>query len=134
MQSISGLSAQDVAAIRAGTDQFVSLLLARNFDALVRLYSEDAVFMPPHHPAVKGRQALRSWMAGFPPVTRFTAEIEAIDGRQDLAYVRGTYAMRFQPDGAPRPVDDAGKFLEIRQKQADGSWLLITDMFNSDGA
>lgn len=130
----SGLSAQDMEAIQASTDQFASLLLAGDFDALVRLWAEDAVFMPPHHPAVKGRQALRSWLAAFPPVRRFTADIEAIDGRGDLAYVRGAYAMTLQPEGAPGPVDDAGKFLEIRQKQPDGSWLLIADIFNSDRA
>lgn len=134
MQPASGLSAHDVAAIRARTDEWVSLLLAGDLDALAGLYSEDCVFMPPHHPAVRGRRALRSWMAGLPPVTRFTAEIEAIDGREDLAYVRGTYAMTLVPPGAPGPAEDAGKFLEIRQKQADGSWLLIADIFNSDRA
>jgi ketosteroid isomerase-like protein len=128
----SGLSAQDLAAIRASGEQFARLLLARDFDALVGLYAEDAVFMPPHHPAVKGRAALRSWMAAFPAVSRFTTEIEAIDGRQDLAYVRGTYAMTLEPEGAPGPVEDAGKFVEIRQKQPDGAWLLIGDIFNSD--
>ena len=58
--------------------------------------------------------------------------VAEIEGRGDLAYVRGTYTMTLHPDGAPEPVEDAGKYLEIRRKQSDGSWLYVADMFNSD--
>jgi ketosteroid isomerase-like protein len=60
--------------------------------------------------------------------------IDEIDGRADLAYVRGSYSMTLHPQGAPAPVDDVGKYLEIRMHQADGSWLLAVDIFNSDKA
>ena len=128
------LSAEDVEAIRGGSEQFTRFMLARDFDALVRLYAEDAVFMPPHRPAVKGRLALRDWLGAFPKVTRFTFTLDDIDGRGDLAYVRGSYSMTLHPEGAPGPVGDAGKFVEIRKKQPDGSWLLAADIFNSDKA
>jgi ketosteroid isomerase-like protein len=42
--------------------------------------------------------------------------------------------MTVHPDGAPGPVEDQGKFLEIRRRQPDGSWLLAVDIFNSDKA
>jgi uncharacterized protein (TIGR02246 family) len=132
--TIGALSAKDTAAIRAVSEQFSRFLLAQNFDALVRLYTDDAVFMPPHQPAVNGRTALRSWLDAFPKVTKFAFEIDAIDGREDLAYVRGRYSMTLHPDGAPGPIDDAGKFVEIRKKQADGSWPIAADIFNSDKA
>jgi ketosteroid isomerase-like protein len=96
------------------------------------LYTEDAVFMPPHHPAVHGRAALEIWLASFPRVLRMTLTVEDIDGRADIAYVRGSYTMTLHPEGASNPIDDAGKFLEIRKRQPDGSWLLAVDMFNSD--
>ena len=38
--------------------------------------------------------------------------------------------MTIEVDGAS--VEDVGKYIEIRRKQADGSWLLDVDMFNSD--
>ncbi len=28
--------------------------------------------------------------------------------------------------------DDVGKFLEIRERQTDGQWLITNDIFNSD--
>jgi hypothetical protein len=42
--------------------------------------------------------------------------------------------MTLSPDGAPGPIDDAGKFIEIRKKQPDGSWPMAADIFNSDKA
>jgi ketosteroid isomerase-like protein len=120
--------------MRAVSDRFAQLLVAQDFDALVRLYTENAVLMPPHQPAVHGQTGIRSWMANFPRVSRFSLTIDEIDGRADLAYVRGSYSMTLHPQGAPAPVDDVGKYLEIRMHQADGSWLLAVDIFNSDKA
>ena len=45
---------------------------------------------------------------------------------------RGTYAMTFTLPGAPGPTEDRGKYLLIERKQADGSWLITNEMFNSD--
>ena len=130
--TIGTLAAADEAAIRTVSDRFSQLMLAQDLDSLVRLYTENAVAMPPHQPAVHGRTALRSWLATFPRVSRLSLIIDEIDGRADLAYVRGSYSMTLHPASAPGPIDDVGKYLEIRKRQADGSWLLAADIFNSD--
>lgn len=132
--TIGVLSTVDHEAIRTVSDRFSQLFLARDFDSLVRLYTEDAVLMPPHQPAVRGQAALRSWLPSFPRVSRFSLTIEEIDGRADIAYVRGVYSMTLHPDGSPDSIDDVGKYVEIRRRQADGSWLIATDIFNSDKA
>jgi ketosteroid isomerase-like protein len=131
---IGTLSTADHASIRALTDRFVQLMLAGNLDGLVTLYTENAVLMPPHHPEVQGRAALRAFLGSFPRLSRFSATAQEIDGRADLAYVRGSYSMTLHPEGAPGPVEDRGKFLEVRRRQPDGSWLLAVDIFNSDEA
>ena len=70
------------------------------------------------------------FLASLPRVNRFTLDVDAIEGRADLAYVRGRWAATFQtPDG---PVDDFGKYIEIGRRQPDGSWLMESDIFNSD--
>jgi uncharacterized protein (TIGR02246 family) len=130
--TLAPLSAADIDAIAATTQVFARSLVGRDFDTLLSLYAEDAVFMPPHHPAVHGRAALKTWLAAFPTVTLIDVRTDRIDGRGDLAYVRGSYTMSVTPGDGQQTISDAGKFLEIRQKQADGSWLLVTDMFNSD--
>ena len=126
------LSSQDMAAIQRCHDEFSRSMVTRDFETASRTYDENAVLMPPNHPAVRGRNAIKKWLAGFPPVSQFKVEIEESDARDDLAYVRGAFSMIFQPEGAPGPIEEIGKYLEIRKRQPDGSWLLIVDISNSD--
>ena len=71
-------------------------------------------------------------MAGYPPITDVNLTIDEIDGNDKLAFVRGTYTMTIEPEGAAEPLQDRGKYVEIRRKQADGAWLIAVDIFNSD--
>ena len=59
------------------------------------------------------------------------AEPVAIDGRGDLAFARGTYSWTVRV-GEGEPVSDTGKWLTIGRRQADGTWLLSQDIWNSD--
>jgi ketosteroid isomerase-like protein len=34
--------------------------------------------------------------------------------------------------GEKSPVKDTGKFIEIRRKEPNGSWLILRDFWNSD--
>ena len=88
--------------------------------------------MPPNQPMVQGSEAILAWMEAFPPLTEFDLIAVEIDGYGDLAYVRGTGTMTMTPEGAPEPIKDTVKFIEIRRKQDDGSWLIAIDIFNSD--
>jgi len=128
----ASLSADDLAAIRKLNDEPLRCVLSQDFEGLARLYTEDAAYMPPNHPVVQGRAAILKWLAGFPRVTAFRLEYHEIDGRGDLAYVRGAYFITLQPDNAPGPVEDIGKFLIICRKQPDGSWLFAAETYNSD--
>jgi len=52
-----------------------------------------------------------------------------IDGRDDLAYIRGSHSLLLDYEGA---VKDKGKFLMILRRQSNGSWLISVVIFNSD--
>ncbi len=127
------LSNGEIQDIRDLAGKFPGYIMQQNFEALSHLYSVDAVLMPPGQAEVTGRADIQQWMAAFPPVSVFDMEIDEIDGRDDLAYIRGRYRMVMQPEGAPEPIEDKGKYLEVRKKQADGSWPMAVDIFNSDG-
>jgi ketosteroid isomerase-like protein len=126
------LSEADKATIRANDEKYAQALVAKNWAALVAMYSTDASFMPPNESVVQGRAAIQSWLSAFPPVTAFSLTPQQVEGRDDLAYVRGTYMMTVTPPGVPAPVDDHGKYIVIERKQPDGSWLITDDIFNSD--
>lgn len=126
------LSDAEKATIRASIDSFAVNARAHRDSASAMAYTESAVFMPPNQGAVEGRAAIRAWFQTFPPISEFTLTPIEIEGNGDLAYVRGTYALTVAgPDGRPA-TSDHGKFLEIRRRQRDGSWLMVTDIFNSD--
>jgi ketosteroid isomerase-like protein len=122
----------DKTAIRAGTDSFVANVKVRRDSANAALYTENATFMPPNGGIVEGRAAIRAWFEAFPPMAEFSLTPVEIDGRGDLAYERGTYALTIAAGTGKPAVSDHGKYLVIKRRQADGTWLVAVDIFNSD--
>ncbi|HET7791701.1 MAG TPA: nuclear transport factor 2 family protein [Gemmatimonadales bacterium] len=122
----------DRTANRAEADSFTARVLRKDWAGASALFAADARFMPPNEKLVSGRKAIETWMGSFPPIKTFKLTIDAIDGSGDLAYVAGHYSMSVTPPGAPGPVSDNGKYLNVRQRQSDGSWLTVADEFNSD--
>ncbi|MGD2124014.1 MAG: DUF4440 domain-containing protein [Gemmatimonadota bacterium] len=124
-----GLSDQDVRAIRDISDRFPDMMLNKRFDVLPGIYSEDAMVMPPDHSAVVGLQEIEGFLASFPPLTEFENVVDEVEGAGDIAYVRGRFRMVMVPEPGAEPVEQQGKYIEIRKKQPDGSWPLTHDIF-----
>jgi ketosteroid isomerase-like protein len=49
----------------------------------------------------------------------------------EMAYVSGTYEW-VGKDAGGKEVKDRGKYLEVWEKQADGTWKCSADCWNSD--
>jgi ketosteroid isomerase-like protein len=126
------LTDKDRARIKGLIAQFDKDMLARKVPALVAVYTEDAILMPPHAPMVRGRAAIRQFFEDFPKVTEFSQKPAEIEGEGDLAFPWGTFEMAVLPEGATAPVRDRGKVLGIFHKQPDGSWLAGRVCWNSD--
>jgi uncharacterized protein (TIGR02246 family) len=126
------LSDLDVEAIKATLETYVQAVRNKDWTTVAALYTEGAALMPSNQPKIQGRDAILTWFQAFPPMTDFSLTITKLEGGGDLAYVVGTYSMTIAPEGAPEPIQDIGKFIEIRHKQEDGSWQIAEDMFNSD--
>lgn len=127
-------SAADRAAVRATVDTFTARVLRSDWAGASRMYAPGARFMPPNEKVVIGPAAIETWMHGFPPINSFALTVDTVAGSGNIAYIVGHYTMSFTPPGAKAPVTDAGKFLEVHERQADGSWLNVADEFNSDQA
>ena len=133
---VAALSDEDVAAIRdLGEREIVAALLAEDWDRFAATFTEDAVRMPPNEPLHQGREAIREWAEtnwGPLTLTEFTQPMVSIDGRGDLAYIRGTYSATSEVPGFPQPVTDVGKVVAIMRRQDDGRWLVSVAIYNSD--
>ncbi len=127
----AGLSEADRAAIEATTTIFEDAANAKDWAGVAATYTVDAVLMPPNGAAIEGRANIQAFFEAFPPFSDLNLEHVQVEGQGDMAYVRGTYTMTITPEGG-YPITDSGKYIEIRKKQADGSWLLSHDMFSSD--
>jgi uncharacterized protein (TIGR02246 family) len=128
----SALAQADAAAIRALLDRWQQAVRAKDWAGVAATFTDDAAFMPPNAPAIQGRTAIEAWMKAFPPMSDITVTPGDVDGRADVAYDRGTYALTFASPAKGQPAGDKGKYVVVCRKQADGSWLIAIDIFSSD--
>jgi ketosteroid isomerase-like protein len=125
------LPSEDYATIEANGEPFIASLISGDWAALSAHYAEDAVLYPPARDPVRGRAAIETFFASFPPVIELVPDVEKIDGSGDTAYVQGSSVVTFAPEGGGEPVHEKLKFIEIHRKQPDGRWLMVADIWNS---
>lgn len=129
--AITSISDADKASFQESSNKFTVAFMAGDFDTMANMYTTDGVLMPPNSPEAAGREAIKKFLGSMPGVKDFSIAITNVDGSGDTAIVVGTFAITFvMPDKTEAP--DKGKFIEIRKKQADGTWLMSRDMFSSD--
>jgi uncharacterized protein (TIGR02246 family) len=127
-------SEADLRAIDRVREALVAALNQGNVDAWARVFSEDAVQMPPNAPANVGRARIRTWSQAFLDAFRaeFALEVAEVRVAADWAFERGTYRIRVTPRAGGEAFQDTGKYIAIYQMQADGAWLMARDIWNSD--
>lgn len=127
------LSPEDSAAVRQLGVTYAQAVLTGNVDAVVALYTEDAVEMPPNTPVRMGLTAIRAGYEGEQGIAQaFTVTSAEIDGRGDLAYDRGTWSWTGMMEGMTEPITETGKYVAIAREQEDDSWLWHVVIWNSD--
>ena len=74
---------------------------------------------------------MRAWLETFPRIQQFTITADEIAGGDDVAFVRGRYALTAGAPGSA-PMTDRGNYMGLLRKQPAGSWLWTTDMISSE--
>jgi ketosteroid isomerase-like protein len=126
--------AADEATIRNLDAQWAKSAAAKDVDAAVGYYSDDASLLAPNEPIASDKTSIRAaWSAMLSPDTTLSWSASKVEVAQssDLAYIMGTYQLT-TTDPKAKPLADRGKFVEVWKKQADGSWKTVADIFNSD--
>lgn len=119
------LSAEDIAAISATTDRWEAAVRAGNWEGAAATFTEDAVlrFADTMH---EGRAAILKFHQAMPPWTpERTIHIDEIRGRGDMAFVMGHSTVTSGTGGEPVVVS---RYLDIRLRQPDGTWLFYRDV------
>ena len=127
------LSDMDINAIKSVCSSISRTALEGDWDALVQLFTEDLVALPPNSAPIRGRAAFKTMIESFNPnFTDHRIELRDIDGYGDIAYAWGNYTETFSVNAAPEPITDVAKLMFIFRKQPDGSWLVAVEMWNTD--
>jgi ketosteroid isomerase-like protein len=126
--SRNAFTAADLRRNRTIVDDWKRYVAAKNWDSVSMLYADGALLMPPNQQPVHGRAAIRAWMGTLPPLQEMVAVDDTAGGDGDLGYVRGHYRATLAVAGSP---SDSGSFVEVRRRQADGTWEIAEDIFNS---
>jgi uncharacterized protein (TIGR02246 family) len=125
----------EATAIRILGAQVVAAVNANDAAALTAFVTDDVVWMPPNEPAVIGKEAFQ---AGFSAsFDEFTFEV-ALHPKDELvvagdwAFARGRYTLVLTPKAGGEPTQQGGKFIDIYQRQPDGSWKYARHIWNVD--
>ncbi len=105
-----------------------------DIDKCISYYADDGLLMEPGSPASSGKEAFRkSWtaMVTGPQYVSLTFESTKVTVAQagDMAWDIGTYQWTTK-DKTGKTSTEAGKYLEVWQKQVDGSWKVSADIYN----
>jgi uncharacterized protein (TIGR02246 family) len=134
-QRSSEIRATAEVAIRAADAAGLKAAQAKDVVGATSNSADDASWLPPHAPLVRGKEAIRSAWTQFlgTPGLKIEWQITKIDISRagDMAYALYKYQMTMSaPNGAP--IDDRGKDMAVWVKQSDGKWKMVADSFNSD--
>ena len=119
-------------AIDSLSKEFANHLNMGHADVVAGFYADNAVVMPPNMPAATTRDAITSAFGQFTAMkAQLTLMPQSVSANGPMAVERGTYTVTMTPPGATAPVTDTGKYL-VHWHQADGKWLIVDDIWNSD--
>jgi uncharacterized protein (TIGR02246 family) len=134
-QKTSDTRAMAEAAIRAADAAGLKAAQAKDVAGATANYADDASWLPPHAPIVRGKEAIRSAWTQFLATAglKIDWQITKVDVSRagDMAYTLYKYEMTMDaPNGSP--IHDSGKDMGVWVKQSDGTWKIVADTFNSD--
>jgi uncharacterized protein (TIGR02246 family) len=118
--------------IEQAVARFVETFNRGDAAALAAMYDTGGVVLAPNAPVMRGRQNIEALWAGarqqgFKTLNLAVNSVELIG---DHAIELGSYTLVIQPPGQSETTD-RGKYMVLWKRQADGTWKLYRDMFNT---
>jgi ketosteroid isomerase-like protein len=115
--------------------QWSQAAAAKDLEQTVAYYSDDAIVLAPNAASATTKEAIRNgWKDMFASpgfVINWQPTRVQVGKSGEMGWVSGTYELTMN-DATGKPINDRGKYLEVWEKQTDGSWKCAADMWNSD--
>lgn len=115
-------------------EEYAASLNAGDMERWLALWTEDGIQMPPGEAPVVGKLRIRERNQDVADQFTFDMQVFNEEGESagDWAYCRGTYRATLTPRTGGDVMFVDGKFMSILARQADGSWKIHRDIFNSN--
>ncbi len=122
----------DVAAVNAVREQEAAAISSG--EPNTAHLAADAVLMPPNEPAVSGIDAIDAWNRDFialgTATVNYTSSEITVSGDWAIEHYAGTLTLT--PVGGGDPMEEVLKGIHVYRREADGSWKMVYDVWNSD--
>ncbi len=124
----------ELSTLRAAAAAYHEAASSKVVDDVVALYDETAVMIPPNADMVEGLEGVRNYRFGFietPGVDlRFEIIRAEVSSAGDMGWTLSLGHITInRPDGPPGR--DLVRDFHMWKKRADGSWVVVVDMWNS---
>ncbi len=124
----------EVAALRAAATAYNDAATAKDAAGVVALYDQDAVMLPPNLDIVNGLEGVKGYRFGFITTPGVELRFEILDAEVSSSADMG-WTLSLANITISRPDGTVGTELirdfHVWRKQADGSWKLAVDIWNS---
>lgn len=128
-------SGEDLEAINQIRETEMRAFSSGDREALDEIFADDALVMPPGQPTVEGVEARNAWLDDlYSQVSvegSYTGSDVTLAG--DYAFERMRFNLRTTPVGGGEPIEETGRGLHIYERQPDGSWRIVLDIWNTVG-
>jgi uncharacterized protein (TIGR02246 family) len=116
-------------AIREIVETWHRATAAGDVDRVLSLMAEDAVFLAPERPPMRGRQAFERALRDLLDTHTIESkgEVREVVTSGDLAYAWTDLTVTITALEGTQPVERSGPTLSIFRQQPDGRWLLVRD-------
>jgi len=116
------------------TQDWLAAVRAKDIPRLAGMVTDDAVFLPPGFPPIRGKQAVEAmYQSFFPPFRSLeqTVCLEEVQVAGDWAFAWGTEKFALVPQSGGAPIEMQGQGMSILKRQPDGSWKFARGINNT---
>lgn len=124
----------DIAAIHALSATRAKAFNEGNANVIAAAFTETGILMAPGAGSTTGREAVRNYYQGiFDQYKTFLESgYEEVRVSGDLAYGVGYAKVKLVPQSGGDTIVSTAKYVNILQRQDDGSWLTTHDIWNAN--
>ncbi|HXY11195.1 MAG TPA: DUF4440 domain-containing protein [Terriglobales bacterium] len=128
----SGKASDELLAADAA---WMKVYSAKDLEKSVAFFDNEGSMLPSNAPIATGKDALTKLIGSAFATPDYTLSWHAskvgVARSGDLGYTSGTYDFSMK-DASGKTFSDKGKYLTVWKKEANGTWKVLVDTYNSD--